>query len=263
MGQASSRSPSRQAQAQPSLGPATRPLRRFHWPRGAARVWEPALTARWLPLPPGAALGQPWPGMPSGHAVPCASCLRRGSLWSTEQVGTRSPVPWQGVGRGVGEGREDEGGWVWGTQRQERWGEGGLQARGWGGAGPTSLDFPHDPPGVGGWAPCPRAHLHGKRRQPVWPRGGDPNRRSSQLGPLPSVAASPWGMEAGALTLGDSPLRSTAPPSPGGPRGRPRSLLRSWAVLPGPRWPHSLGSPTVCIVKPTSDRSIPGFQCCN
>lgn len=127
-------------------------------------------------------------------------------------------------------------------------GEGGLQARGGGGAGPTSLDFPHDPPGVGGWAPCPRAHLRGKRRQPMWPRGGDPNQRSSQLGPLPSAAASPWGMEAGALTLGDSPLRSTAPPSPGGPRGRPRSLLRSWAVLPGLRWPHSLGSPTVCIV---------------
>lgn len=53
----------------------------------------------------GRPLGWPCPGTPSGHAVPRASCPRRGSLWSAEQLGTRSPVPRQGAGRGGG-GRE-------------------------------------------------------------------------------------------------------------------------------------------------------------
>lgn len=59
----------------------------------------------------GRPLGWPCPGMPSGHAVPHASCPWRGSLWSAEQSNWEQGhlSPSRELGKEVGEGKEGEG----------------------------------------------------------------------------------------------------------------------------------------------------------
>lgn len=59
----------------------------------------------------GRPLGWPCPGTPSGHAVPRASCPRRGSLWSAEQSNWEQGhlSPGRDLGEEVREGKEAEG----------------------------------------------------------------------------------------------------------------------------------------------------------
>ena len=169
------------------------------------------------------------------------------------------------LGEEAGEGREDEGGWVRGTQRQERWGEEGLQARDGGGSRPHLPGLPPMTPQereAGRPVPAPIS-VGREDNSPCGLEEETPTGPAPSWGPSPLRSHHPGGWKQGHSPSGTGHLRSTAPPSPGGPRGRPRSLLRSWALLPGPHWLHSLGSPTVCIVKPTSDRGIPGLQRCN
>lgn len=67
------------------------------------------------------------------------------------------------------------------TQRERRDGGTGLQARERREeVAPPSPDVLSQLPGVGGWAPCPRARLQGKKRQTMWARG-DHDQPSSQL----------------------------------------------------------------------------------
>lgn len=99
------------------------------------------------------------------------------------------------------------------TQRERRDGGTGLQARERREeVAPPSPDVLSQLPGVGGWAPCPRAHLQGKKRQD---HVGSRKPRPAQL---PAAQVALRGQSGGTTRpWGEAPSVARPPTLPGVP----------------------------------------------